>query len=82
MKLIISNLIILGIFLTGCVKKETCVPVVTIKEIKVPVYPDIPDIDCEFNGDGLEPVDKLIDCISYQKHILDLLKDKRQEQIK
>lgn len=81
MKLIQITLLCSLLIFTAC-SKPTCTPVVTVKEVKVPVYPDIPEIDCSFEGEGLEPIDKLIECISYQKHILDLIRAKRQEQIK
>lgn len=64
------------IFFIGCGEKQ-CTPVIDIQEVKVPVYPNIPDIECEFNGEGLEPIEKMVECLSLHKTILDNLREKK-----
>nr|DAW78752.1 MAG TPA: protein of unknown function (DUF4969) [Caudoviricetes sp.] len=63
-------------FLTGC-SSVTPEPVVITKvekvEVKVPVKPKIPKITCEFEGVGMTPTKKLLECVIFQKHILDFL---------
>lgn len=50
---------------------------VETKEVKVPVPPRIPEIDCDFEGEGLEPTDNLLKCLILHKRILDLLRTNR-----
>lgn len=63
-------------FLTGC-STTPPQPVVITKvekvEVKVPVKPKIPKISCEFSGVGMTPTKKLLECVIFQKHILDFL---------
>lgn len=70
-------LIAISVFFLGCGAKP-CTPVVEVKEVKVPVYPDIPEVTCDFVGEGLEPVEKLVKCLSLHKSILDNLRNKNK----
>lgn len=64
--------------LTGCSQPAT--PEVKtlykteVKEVKVPVTPNIPELYCEFDGPGLEPTKKLLACLIYHKRVLDILR--------
>ena len=79
--------LVLGIliFFTGCAKKEPCQPKIVTEyktvEVKVPVMLDVPDIDCDFSGEGVVPTQKLLECVIMQKHILDNLRQISKEQI-
>lgn len=64
--------------LTGC--SQPAAPEVRtlykteVKEVKVPVTPNIPELYCEFDGPGLEPTKKLLACLIYHKRVLDILR--------
>ena len=65
------------ILATGC-SSTTPAPRV-IKEIevverKVPVAVAIPEIDCKFEGQGLEPTVNLMACLILHKRIIDILR--------
>lgn len=62
---------------TGC-SSATPTPRV-IKEVevverKVPVAVAIPEIDCKFEGQGLEPTVNLMACLILHKRIIDILR--------
>lgn len=62
---------------TGC-SSATPAPRV-IKEVevverKVPVAVAIPEIDCKFEGQGLEPTVNLMACLILHKRIIDILR--------
>lgn len=62
---------------TGC-SSATPAPRV-IKEVevverKVPVAVAIPEIDCKFQGEGLEPTVNLMACLILHKRIIDILR--------
>lgn len=62
---------------TGC-SSTTPAPRV-IKEVevverKVPVAVAIPEIDCKFEGQGLEPTVNLMACLILHKRIIDILR--------
>ena len=62
---------------TGC-SSTTPAPRV-IKEVevverKVPVAVAIPEIDCKFQGEGLEPTVNLMACLILHKRIIDILR--------
>ena len=40
-------------------------------EVKVPVKIDIPEIDCEFSGEGTVPMTKMFECIILQNKVID-----------
>lgn len=65
------------ILATGC-SSATPAPRV-IKEVevverKVPVAVAIPEIDCKFKGEGLEPTVNLMACLILHKRIIDILR--------
>ena len=65
------------ILATGC-SSATPTPRV-IKEVevvehKVPVAVAIPEIDCKFEGQGLEPTVNLMACLILHKRIIDILR--------
>ena len=65
------------ILATGC-SSTTPAPRV-IKEVevverKVPVAVAIPEIDCKFQGEGLEPTVNLMACLILHKRIIDILR--------
>lgn len=65
------------ILVTGC-SSATPAPRV-IKEVevverKVPVAVAIPEIDCKFEGQGLEPTVNLMACLILHKRIIDILR--------
>lgn len=65
------------ILATGC-SSATPAPRV-IKEVevverKVPVAVAIPEIDCKFEGQGLEPTVNLMACLILHKRIIDILR--------
>ena len=65
------------ILATGC-SSATSAPRV-IKEVevverKVPVAAAIPEIDCKFEGQGLEPTVNLMACLILHKRIIDILR--------
>lgn len=47
---------------------------VEIVERKVPVAVAIPEIDCKFEGQGLEPTVNLMACLILHKRIIDILR--------
>lgn len=66
----------------GCSNhKQECVPVVEVTQVNVPVYPEIPELDCNFEGEGFEPLTKVLECLSMHKKILDQLRKDREEQL-
>lgn len=70
-------LVLFAILATGC-SSTTPAPRV-IKEVevverKVPVAVAIPEIDCKFQGEGLEPTVNLMACLILHKRIIDILR--------
>ena len=62
------------IILTGCKEKEdTLKPTsskVQIVERKIIVKCELPEVECEFTGEGFEPTRKLLECIKTQKEAI------------
>ena len=75
---------ILMIF-TGCAKKEPCEPKIITEyktiETKVPVMVEVPEVDCDFRGEGIVPTQKLLECVILQKRILDNLRQISKESV-
>lgn len=70
-------LVLFAMLATGC-SSTTPAPRV-IKEVevverKVPVAVAIPEIDCKFQGEGLEPTVNLMACLILHKRIIDILR--------
>ena len=72
--------------LSGCAKKEPCEPKIVTEyktiETKVPVMVEVPEIDCDFSGEGIEPTQKLLECVILQKRVLDNLRQASKTEIK
>jgi len=73
-------LVSMTLIVIGCGDKnpnpEHDVVVVTkVKKIYIETGCKVPNIDCDFTGDGFEPTVKLLECVSLQKHVLDSLKE-------
>ena len=74
----IMVLLAIGYMFLGCSnqpQEPKVIVKVETKEVKVPVAPRIPEIDCDF--EGLEPTDNLLKCLILHKRILDLLRANR-----
>ena len=48
-------------------------------EVKVPVKMDIPEIDCEFSGEGTVPMTKMLECIILQKKVIDEISERNRK---
>lgn len=48
-------------------------------EVKVPVKIDIPEIDCEFSGEGTVPMTKMLECIILQKRVIDEISERNSK---
>ena len=48
-------------------------------EVKVPVKIDIPEIDCEFSGEGTVPMTKMLECIILQKKVIDEISERNSK---
>ena len=48
-------------------------------EVKVPVKIDIPEIDCEFSGEGTVPMTKMLECIILQKKVIDEIAERNRK---
>lgn len=48
-------------------------------EVKVPVKIDIPEIDCEFSGEGTVPMTKMLECIILQKKVIDEISERNKK---
>lgn len=70
------------VFLVGCSTRHTVETKILTNtetvEVKVPVKLDIPDVDCEFSGDGTVPMTKMLECIILQKKIIDELTERNK----
>lgn len=73
--IIIFFILIFLAMLTGCSERVVYLNKVEEVVVEKPVLPDIPEIDCEFNGEPTVVINKLIECISQQKKVLDTLRE-------
>ena len=48
-------------------------------EVKVPVKIDIPEIECEFSGEGTVPMTKMLECIILQKKVIDEITERNNQ---
>lgn len=65
------------ILATGCSSAAPAPRVikeVEVVERKVPVAVAIPEIDCKFEGQGLEPTVNLMACLILHKRVIDILR--------
>lgn len=72
----IYSLLLIGcLFLfAGCTKQECEPKIITNIEtqtVYVPTKPKRPNIDCNFEGEGDEPIAKLLDCVVLQKKVIE-----------
>lgn len=76
-------LLLFGILLTlsGCsgVKPVPCTPEVRIQKEYIPVHIEIPTVNCDFQGEGLQPTQKLLECLILHKRLLDKLRHDAEE---
>ena len=69
-----SLILIISLFITGCSNKECQPTIITNTETKyvdLPVKPDRPKINCDFEGEGNIPIKKLLECIILQKRVIE-----------
>lgn len=71
------------LFLFGCGARQPVETKVITRtetvEVKVPVKIDIPEIDCEFSGEGTVPMTKMLECIILQKKVLDEISERNNK---
>ena len=48
-------------------------------DVTVPVKIDIPEIDCEFSGEGTVPMTKMLECIILQKKVIDEISERNRK---
>ena len=78
-------LLLLGILflLFGCSARQAVETKVITRietvEVKVPVKIDIPEIDCEFSGEGTVPMTKMLECIILQKKVIDEISERNRK---
>lgn len=68
--------------LFGCSRQPVETKVITrteTVEVKVPVKIDIPEIDCEFSGEGTVPMTKMLECIILQKKVIDEISERNRK---
>lgn len=75
----VTLLVVFAIMFCGCA--TNCPPPevkyitrTETQEVKTPVMPKIPEISCEFAGNGLEPTRNLLACLIYHKRVLSILR--------
>ena len=71
------------LFLFGCSTRQPVETKVITRtetvEVKVPVKIDIPEIDCEFSGEGTVPMTKMLECIILQKKVIDEISERNRK---
>lgn len=76
------------ILLAGCMEQPQPCPVIEpivkkeIVKVKVPVQAKIPEVTCNFEGDGVTPTKKLLECLILHKRIIEVLKKNEGKEIK
>lgn len=62
-------------FLSGCASKSIeYVPQYVEKEVYVPYIPNLPEIECKFQGDTSTVMKQMLDCLALHKKILNSIK--------
>ena len=73
--------LITTLWFNGCAGKEdTLKPTsekVNIIEKKVAVACEVPKIDCDFEGKGIVPTKKLLECVKIQKEVIRICTEKK-----
>ena len=69
----ISLLLLVSIFFIGCTQQPEPRVVTITKEVEVyiPTKMKRPKLDCEFKGEGTEPIGKLLECLVLHKRALE-----------
>lgn len=69
---------VLSVFIfIGCSTKNCSNDIIVkqdVQKVYIPVKVNIPEIDCNFDGEGTEPIYNLIACLAKHKKILDELR--------
>ena len=69
--------------LFGCSNKQVVETKIITRtetvEVKVPVKIDIPEIECEFSGEGTVPMTKMLECIILQKKVIDEITERNNQ---
>lgn len=70
------SLCVLFVLLIGCGSKQVeYLPQIVEKEVYVPYVPQLPDVECQFQGTTeVETIRLMLECISLQKKVLNSLK--------
>ena len=69
---------VIAFMVSGCTKQPngpTVVRNVEVQLVQVPITVNIPEIECEFTGEGLQPSIKLLDCLVKHKKVLDDIRE-------
>lgn len=80
--IIIAIVSVLMLFwFNGCAEKQdTLKPTsekVSVIEKKVAVACEVPKIDCNFEGKGIVPTKKLLECVKLQKEVIRICTEKK-----
>lgn len=73
----ISMLLVLAtilLILTGCTTQPKIVERVKVQEVEVPVKLNIPELNCDFRGEGLEPTRNLLVCLILHKRVINIIR--------
>lgn len=73
--LFIILILLISTLFISCGKQIVYLNKVEEVYIEKPVLPDIPEVNCEFTGEPTVTINKMIECISEQKKILDTLRE-------
>ena len=66
----------ISFLLIGCASKQTVVSDIEIQKVYVPVKCEVPEVHCDFKGEGYTPTQKLLECIVLQKRALEVCRAK------
>ena len=72
--LLLALFVVLAIGCSSATPTPRVIKEVEVVERKVPVAVAIPEIDCKFEGQGLEPTVNLMACLILHKRIIDILR--------
>lgn len=67
---------LISFLLVGCSSKQTVVSDIEIQKVYVPVKCEVPEVHCDFKGEGYTPTQKLLECIVLQKRALEVCRGK------
>lgn len=73
---ILFCVVVLASVLAGCgvktITKTELVVDTQTQDVYIPVKCEIPEISCEFKGEGFVPTEKLLDCVIKQKRAIEI----------